>query len=378
MANTASNFDVFISYSSKDKVLVRAKLLAPLEAAGLSAVIDYRDFEYGAPPLDNMRTAIRKSRHTLLAITERWLQSEWCEFESLFAEHLDPTGKRRKIIPVKLDESHPPSELLRTWCDLSNERVCSTNLAKLIAQLLVNKMSQGLPSSEPTVNLPVADRAYEKLRDLLSLRQWKEADIETREILCRAVGASPISGLKAEAMVTLPLATLQVVDRYWSQVSGGKFGFAAQHRVFEDCQRDWERFGRHVGWIRNGLWVAYTDVWQHAVHDDLREGELPVGGRGGFWAGIGDVSLGNGIVGFLKCQYKILEAGLGDLFHTGGFNRVGQRFIDDVTLNNGFALAWMKPRELLLDRWKEGKLAGHTSIQEQKEQKQAQKGSHLD
>lgn len=46
-----------------------------------------------------------------------------------------------------------------------------------------------------------------------------------------------------------------------------------------------------------------------------------------------------------------MKSAIGDLAHRGGVGRVGVRFIDDISLNNGFSLAWMKSRELLLDRW---------------------------
>lgn len=38
------DFDVFISYSSRDKAWVRGELLGRIEAAGLKAFIDFRDF----------------------------------------------------------------------------------------------------------------------------------------------------------------------------------------------------------------------------------------------------------------------------------------------------------------------------------------------
>lgn len=188
-------------------------------------------------------------------------------------------------------------------------------------------------------------------QEYLSLRNWKDAVLVTREILCRAAGASSITGLSAKAIQSLSARPLQAIDHLWSSYSSPEFGFAIQHRIFEECQRDWIEFAKRVGWIRNGLWVAYSDVWHHADENDLREGELPIGGRGGFWAGIGDSTLGKGLSGYLKCSFLIMKSALGDLAHKGGASRVGVRFIEDMTLNNGFALAWMRPRELLLDRW---------------------------
>ena len=54
-------YDVFISYSSKDRAWVRGELLTRLEAAGLKVCIDFRDFEPGAPSVTEMERAVLTS-----------------------------------------------------------------------------------------------------------------------------------------------------------------------------------------------------------------------------------------------------------------------------------------------------------------------------
>ena len=70
-------YDVFISYSSKDRTWVRGELLQRLEAAGLKACIDFRDFERGAPSVKEMRRGVETSRKTLLVLTPAYLESAW-------------------------------------------------------------------------------------------------------------------------------------------------------------------------------------------------------------------------------------------------------------------------------------------------------------
>ena len=53
----ASEFDVFISYSSRDRKWVKTWLLPRLEKAGLRVCIDYRDFKFGVPSLKNIDSA---------------------------------------------------------------------------------------------------------------------------------------------------------------------------------------------------------------------------------------------------------------------------------------------------------------------------------
>jgi hypothetical protein len=90
--NSEHKYDVFISYSHDDQEWVREQLLPTLERAGLRAIIDYRDFEVGAPLLETIAQAVEQSRHTLLVMTPAWVESEWADFESLLAGTADPTS----------------------------------------------------------------------------------------------------------------------------------------------------------------------------------------------------------------------------------------------------------------------------------------------
>jgi len=67
---TEYEFDVFISYSSHDKVWVRGELLKRIEQAGLKAFIDFRDFTRGAPSIKEMARGVRNCRKTLLILTQ--------------------------------------------------------------------------------------------------------------------------------------------------------------------------------------------------------------------------------------------------------------------------------------------------------------------
>lgn len=100
-------YDVFISYSSKDRDWVRNTLLPRLEQAGLRVAIDFRDFEFGASSMISMEEAVAQSRRTLLVLTPNWVASEWTGYESLLVQTSDPMGLRRRTIPM-----------MRVQCDL--------------------------------------------------------------------------------------------------------------------------------------------------------------------------------------------------------------------------------------------------------------------
>jgi len=104
---TEYEFDVFISYSSRDKVWVRGELLTRIEQAGLKAFIDFRDFTRGAPSIKECERGVLKCRKTLLILTPSYIESEWCEFEGVMAQTLSPANRDLRLIP-----------LLKAKCDM--------------------------------------------------------------------------------------------------------------------------------------------------------------------------------------------------------------------------------------------------------------------
>jgi tetratricopeptide (TPR) repeat protein len=101
MADTAEfKYDVFISYSSRDKGWVRDELLVRIEQAGLQAFIDFRDFSRGAPSIKEMERGIIQSRKTLVVLTPAYIESEWCEIETLMLQTLSPSNRDLRLIPL--------------------------------------------------------------------------------------------------------------------------------------------------------------------------------------------------------------------------------------------------------------------------------------
>lgn len=129
-------YDVFISYSHVDRAWVESELLPRLESAGLKVIIDYRDFEVGAPSLVNMERAVDTSRHTLIVLTPDWVQSEWTEFESLLVTTVDPAARRRKLIPLLLKPCKPPSRIaILSYADFTDLTKQAGEMARLLAAL---------------------------------------------------------------------------------------------------------------------------------------------------------------------------------------------------------------------------------------------------
>jgi hypothetical protein len=133
------------------------------------------------------------------------------------------------------------------------------------------------------------------LRDRLAAGDLIEADRETARVLFDWVG-STADAITPEAIEVFPATPLQIVDRLWSEASGGRFGFTAQLRIYRGLggsldtliAQDGERF-RHfcerVGWGTDGLLANPDEAAQEPVedsrvgpelqHDALPDGALP-------------------------------------------------------------------------------------------------------
>jgi len=102
------DFDVFISYSSKDKEWVRGELLKGLEDAGIKVFVDYRDFSRGAPSIKECERGVVKSGKTLLILTPNYIESEWGELENVMVQTLDPANATLRLIPLLKCECKKP------------------------------------------------------------------------------------------------------------------------------------------------------------------------------------------------------------------------------------------------------------------------------
>jgi len=158
-------YDVFISYSSRDREWVRGWLLPRLESAGLRVSIDYRDFELGLPILVNIERAVERSRHVLLVLTPNWIQSQWTDFESLLTSTADPAGRRRKLIPLMLQACELPARIsMLSYADFTQPAEHEWQLDRLVQSLLQARDSnpRSKSSKRPRETAPAAPTSPEQ------------------------------------------------------------------------------------------------------------------------------------------------------------------------------------------------------------------------
>ncbi|PZV10469.1 MAG: hypothetical protein DCF22_16710 [Leptolyngbya sp.] len=98
---------------------------------------------------------------------------------------------------------------------------------------------------------------YRNLRDLLKAGKWKEADQETADRMCEAMGRQQEGWLRVQDVKAFPCIDLQTIERLWLKYSQGKFGFSVQRKVWQECgspteTETWKIFCDQVGWRKDG------------------------------------------------------------------------------------------------------------------------------
>lgn len=106
IANVSSDFqyDVFLSYSSKDKTVVR-ELAARLKKDGIRVWLDEEQIKPGDSIPAKIEDGLERSRVLVLCISANAFGSDWAQLEAGTFRFRDPLNKERRLIPVRLDDA---------------------------------------------------------------------------------------------------------------------------------------------------------------------------------------------------------------------------------------------------------------------------------
>jgi hypothetical protein len=116
-----------------------------------------------------------------------------------------------------------------------------------------------------------------KLKNLLEVQQFKEADGETYHLILRAVNREGDGWIIDKDLLKLDFSIIYDIDRYWMEYSRGKFGFVVQHSVWNMLHKQSNKFDLHilaesVGWLSNDKWLDYN---KFTFNLEAKEGHLP-------------------------------------------------------------------------------------------------------
>ena len=192
---------------------------------------------------------------------------------------IEEREKARKNIWIKEQEI----KRFRGMAGRYPDRLYKNNLIKLQAEL------DYIRSSLPRITLRDVDSAMQEvdctiLKALLTIKNWKEANQETANIIRQFVGKENKELLRREDINNFSCQYLRMIDQLWIKYSQGKFGFSVQQDIYQKLNgtiKERERsFGEQVGWIENGQWLkdytfnldapkGHLPVFDNIVHQDL-------------------------------------------------------------------------------------------------------------
>jgi len=105
-------YDVFLSYNSKDKPRVR-RLAEKLRSAGLRVWFDEWIIEFGEDIYSAIENGLEVTRTLVLCLSPSALGSGWVSLERSTALFRDPTNSERRFIPLVLSQCDMPDTLKR-------------------------------------------------------------------------------------------------------------------------------------------------------------------------------------------------------------------------------------------------------------------------
>eukprot|EP00094_Tigriopus_californicus_P011409 TCALIF_11014-PA protein Name:"Similar to TLR2-2 Toll-like receptor 2 type-2 (Gallus gallus)" AED:0.40 eAED:0.56 QI:0/-1/0/1/-1/1/1/0/513 len=81
-------YDVFVSYANEDSDAAE-KIMTYFKETRISYINHQEHFQVGDPIVENIEWAVRSSQMTLIILSEHYLKSSWCIYESETAQTLD-------------------------------------------------------------------------------------------------------------------------------------------------------------------------------------------------------------------------------------------------------------------------------------------------
>ncbi|MEH2102830.1 MAG: GUN4 domain-containing protein [Nostoc sp.] len=278
-------FDVFLAHNSQDKPQVRA-IASYLKQRSLRVWLDEEQIYGGDTPYREIEKALCKSKSVVFVIGSsgpgRWQGN----LELPIIVDLVINSNLR-LIPVLLPGiKEIPAEanyrFLRTksWIDFKtiDDNNALIMLYKSICrsvQIEREAVKTDDLSSEKGIN-------YTRLRDLLAVGNWKNADYETYLVMLQAVGREENDFIRNKELLNFPCTDLRTIDSLWVKYSNGRFGFSVQKKIYLSVggkpdgkyyREAWPKFGDHIGWRVSNSWISYKKV---TFNTSAPVGHLPI------------------------------------------------------------------------------------------------------
>ena len=250
-------YDVFLSYSSKDKEKVHA-LAQRLKQDGLRVWLDAWAILPGDSIPLKIQQGLERSRVLLMCMSPDYFASDWGRMEHLTLLFRDPTNAERRFIPLLIAECQPP-DIIAQFARIDWRKASEESYAWLL--IICKDMNDSLLELAKASPKNLArDIARLGPNALLTLRPPPEDvievffDIHLKEV-AKAYpkdSARGIARLGPNALLTLRLSVGDIIEIEGKRVTAAK--------VLRADHQDWSQdYIRIDGFIRQNAGVGIGD-----------------------------------------------------------------------------------------------------------------------
>jgi hypothetical protein len=158
----------------------------------------------------------------------------------------------------------------------------STTFTALLSIALAVTPITPLFSQTSSLTSPTTGIDYTPLQNLLSRQDWRNANVETRDLILRATGRERQGWFAIEDLQKLSCWDLKTIDTLWKEASKGRFGFSVQYPIFIETGNkpgrlvaieNFQTFGDRVGWRSGNDWIIFQENLNYSLQAPV--GHLP-------------------------------------------------------------------------------------------------------
>lgn len=143
--NMEYEYDVFVTFSSKDFDWVKEHLIPLLEKYDVRYCIHHRDFELGRAIVDNMAHCVCTSKKVLAVMSRNYMTSKYCQGELEMALYRSTEMGDSSLVVIRIDdiakEKLPKSLRSRTFLDYHDKTERKTWEERIIKHLTMTNFT---------------------------------------------------------------------------------------------------------------------------------------------------------------------------------------------------------------------------------------------
>ncbi|MFM7406445.1 MAG: GUN4 domain-containing protein [Cuspidothrix sp.] len=131
---------------------------------------------------------------------------------------------------------------------------------------LLTRIGVNIEVISPTEEIVTAGNNTDRLEELLSQGNWKEADQETKSLLFAMTQSS--NTINEKGISRLSCTSLSRINQMWKTNSQGRFGFTVQAQKwknlfgnkFEPTDQNFADFATELGWLYRGRYIYNEEI----------------------------------------------------------------------------------------------------------------------